>query len=61
MSEWVAVMGFGPGYHRLVDTINLYESNVVFELNGKFFRKRAELFSTHRTLSSMGDQLEIAL
>jgi hypothetical protein len=58
---WQRVLGFGPGYYRLLDTINLSESNVVFELNGKFFRKRAELFSTHRTLSSMADQLEIAL
>jgi hypothetical protein len=38
----------------------LYESNVVFELNGKLFRKQAELFSTHRMMTTMGDQLAAA-
>jgi hypothetical protein len=52
--EFVYIVG---GYYHLVDTIGLYESNVVFELNGKFFRKKAELFSTHRMMTAFGDQL----
>jgi len=35
----------------------LSEPNVVFELNGKFFRKRSELFKTHRMITTMGDRL----
>ena len=45
------------GYYHLVDLIILSEPNVVFELNGKFFRKRSELFSTHRMITTMGDRL----
>jgi len=54
--QWVQYLGLG-GYYHLVDTIGLYEPNVVFELNGKFFRKRSELFSTHRMITTMGDRL----
>lgn len=50
---WNPLLGF-PGYYSLQDTIRLYESNVVFELNGKFFRKTAELFSTHRMMTKWG-------
>jgi hypothetical protein len=45
------------GFYHLVDTIVLYEPNVVFELSGKFFRKRSEIFSTHRMVTTMGDRL----
>jgi hypothetical protein len=55
--EWAPVMGFGNLYH-LLDTIRLYESNVVFELNGKFFRKAVILFSTRRMMTAMADQLD---
>jgi hypothetical protein len=55
--EWAPVMGFGNLYH-LLDTIRLYESNVVFELNGKFFRKKVILFSTRRMMTTMADQLD---
>jgi hypothetical protein len=34
-----------------------YEPNVVFELHGKFFRKRSALFSTHRMITTIGDRL----
>jgi hypothetical protein len=54
--QWVQYLGM-DGYYHLVDTINLYEPNVVFELNGKFFRKRSALFSTHRMMTTMGDRL----
>lgn len=54
--RWVQYLGMG-GYYHLVDTISLYEPNIVFELNGKFFRKRSELFSTHRMITTMGDRL----
>jgi len=56
---WNPLLGF-PGYYSPQDSVQLYESNVVFELNGTFFRKRAELFSTHRMMTSMGDQLTAA-
>jgi hypothetical protein len=54
--EWAPIMGFGDLY-LLLDTIRLYESNVVFELNGKFFRKAAILFSTRRMMTALGDQV----
>ena len=54
--RWIQYLGMG-GYYHLVDTITLYEPNVVFELNGKFFRKRAALFSAHRMVTTMGDRL----
>jgi len=54
--QWVQYLGM-DGYYHLADTINLYEPNVVFELNGKFFRKRSALFSTHRMMTTMGDRL----
>lgn len=54
--QWVQYLGM-DGYYHLVDTIVLYEPNVVFELNGKFFRKRSVLFSTHRMITTMGDRL----
>ena len=54
--QWVQYLGMG-GFYHLVDTIVLYEPNVVFELNGKFFRKRAEIFATHRMATTMGDRL----
>lgn len=54
--QWVQYLGMS-GYYHLVDLIILSEPNVVFELNGKFFRKRSELFSTHRMITTMGDRL----
>lgn len=54
--RWIQYLGM-DGYFHLIDTITLYEPNVVFELNGKFFRKRSELFSTHRMMTTMGDRL----
>jgi len=54
--RWVQYLGM-TGYYHLVDTITLSEPNVVFELNGKFFRMRAELFSRHRMVTTMGDRL----
>jgi hypothetical protein len=54
--EWAPITGFGDLYH-LLDTIRLYESNVVFELNGKYFRTTAILFSKHRMMTTMSDQL----
>ena len=54
--RWIQYLGM-TGYFHLIDTISLYEPNVVFELNGKFFRKRSELFSTHRMVTTMGDRL----
>jgi hypothetical protein len=56
---WNQLLGF-PGYYSLQDTVRLYESNIVFDLHGKFFRKRAELFGTHRMMTTMGDQLAAA-
>ena len=54
--QWVQYLGIG-GYYHLVDMIGLYEPNVVFELNGKFFRKQSELFLTHRMAATIGDRL----
>jgi hypothetical protein len=54
--QYVQYLGM-DGYYHIVDTITLYEPNVVFELNGKFFRKRSALFSTHRMITTMGDRL----
>jgi hypothetical protein len=54
--RYVQYLGMS-GYYHLVDTIILSEPNVVFELNGKLFRKRSELFSTHRMVTTMGDRL----
>ena len=54
--RWVQYLGM-DGYYHLVDTIILYEPHVVFELNGKLFRKRSALFSTHRMITTMGDRL----
>jgi hypothetical protein len=54
--QYVQYLGM-DGYYQLVDTITLYEPNVVFELNGKVFRKRSALFSTHRMITTMGDRL----
>jgi hypothetical protein len=54
--QYVQYLGMS-GYYHLVDLIILSEPNVVFELNGKFFRKRSELFSTHRMITTMGDRL----
>ena len=54
--EWAPVAGFGNLYH-LLDTIRLYESNVVFELHGMYFRKAVTLFSTRRMMTALLDQL----
>jgi len=54
--QWMQYLGLG-GYYHVVDTITLDEPNVVFELNGKVFRKRSTLFSTHRMITTMGDRL----
>ncbi|HKN88052.1 MAG TPA: hypothetical protein VJV04_14415 [Nitrospiraceae bacterium] len=54
--QWVQYLGIG-GYYHLVDIIGLYEPNVVFELNGKFFRKQSELFATHHMAATMGERL----
>ena len=54
--QWVQYLGIG-GYYHLVDIIGLYEPNVVFQLNGKFFRKQSELFTTHHMAATIGDRL----
>jgi hypothetical protein len=54
--QYVQYLGM-DGYYHVVDTITLYEPNVVFELNGKVFRKRSALVSTHRMITTMGDRL----
>ena len=54
--RWVQYLGM-DGFYHLVDTVVLYEPNVVFELNGKLFRKRSEIFATHRMVTTMGDRL----
>ena len=54
--QWVQYLGIG-GYYHLVDIIGLYEPNVVFQLNGKFFRKQSELFATHHMAATIGDRL----
>jgi hypothetical protein len=54
--QWMQYLGLG-GYYHVVDTIILSEPNVVFELNGKVFRKRSALFLTHRMITTMGDRL----
>lgn len=54
--QWVHYLGIG-GYYHLVDMIGLYEPNVVFQLNGKFFRKQSELFAAHHTAATIGDRL----
>jgi len=54
--QWMQYLGLG-GYYHVVDLIILSEPNVVFELNGKVFRKRSALFSTHRMITTMGDRL----
>jgi len=54
--QYVQYLGM-DGYYHLVDLVILSEPNVVFELNGKFFRKRSELFKTHRMITTMGDRL----
>jgi hypothetical protein len=56
LCEWAPIRGFANLYH-LLDTIRLSESNVVFELNGKLFRKAGILFSKHRMMTTMLDQL----
>jgi hypothetical protein len=43
------------GFYRLDDSITLYEDDVVFELNGRLFRKTAELFSTYRLMTTLED------
>lgn len=54
--QWVQYLGIG-GYYHLVNIIGLYEPNVVFQLNGKFFRKQSELFATHHMAATIGDRL----
>jgi hypothetical protein len=54
--RWIQYLGM-DGYFHLIDIITLYEPNVVFELHGKFFRKRSALFSTYRMMTTMGDRL----
>jgi hypothetical protein len=45
------VFRFPLGYYRLIDDVALRESNAVFVLNGRVFRKPATLLSGHGFLS----------
>src|SRR5205809_7988678 len=55
----IPILRFSPGYYRLVDDISVRESNTVFVLNGRVFRKPATLLSAHHfktpAYSSSGD------
>jgi hypothetical protein len=44
-------------YYHVVDMVGLHEPNVIFELNGKFFRKQSELFGTHHMAATIGERL----
>jgi hypothetical protein len=62
----IPVFRFSPGYYRLVDDIALRESNAVFVLNGRVFRKPGTLLSAHHFTtpsysSSGGGTLDDAL
>jgi hypothetical protein len=57
----VPVFRFANGYYRLVDNVSLRESNAVFVLNGRVFRKPVTLVSTHRMLTDQGDNLDSAV
>ena len=57
----VPVVRFG-NYYRLVDDVSLRESNAVFVLNGRVFRKPATLLSTHHVATNhKGDTLDLAV
>jgi hypothetical protein len=47
----IPVLRFALGYYRLIDDIALRESNAVFVLNGRVFRKPVTLLSGHDFLS----------
>ena len=51
----------GSPYFILVDVIELNESNLVFELNGRLVRKPAIIFSSHRMMTPLPDQLAATL
>jgi hypothetical protein len=50
-----------PRYFQLMDNIQLMESNLVFDLNGHPVRKRAEIFSSHRMMVAVPDELSATL
>ena len=51
----------GPYYVWILDIAYLKESNVVFELNGGWVRKRAVLFSSHRMATPLYKQLSATM
>ena len=51
------VFRFPLGYFRLTDELSLRESNAVFVLNGRVFRKPATLVSTHHEKTDKGDDM----
>jgi len=53
----IPVFRFAPGYYRLTDEISLRESNAVFVLNGRVFRKPAMLVFVHHMLTASGENL----
>ena len=51
------VFRFPLGYFRLTDELSLRESNAVFVLNGRVFRKPATLVATHHERTDKGDDM----
>lgn len=47
-----------PRYFALSDRLNLYERNVVFELNGKIFRRWGVLFSLHHEQLAIEENID---
>jgi hypothetical protein len=57
----IPVFRFPGGYYRLIDETSLRESNAVFVLNGRVFRKPVTLRSTHDVVTNQGDTLAAAV
>jgi hypothetical protein len=55
------VFRFPLGYVRLTDEVSLRESNAVFVLNGRVFRKPATLLSSHHEATDKGDDMAAAV
>jgi len=51
------VVRLAPGYIRIFDDLALRESNGVFALNGRVFRKPVTLFTSHRMMTALPDNL----
>jgi hypothetical protein len=54
----VYAYGVPPRYYALSDRLNLYERNLVFELNGKVFRRWGVIFSLHHEMLAMEDNID---